>query len=170
MLQCQIELKSVESGLNPISNGSDRAEVVTRPIWKSVEWQFRCNPIDLKSVELQRTGTIYRSNRIHPKTGIRLDRRTLLDGGDHRYWGGFGTPGAANLGGEVDRSRRDKDTETAAGWVVKSWRKNRGLGPGMAEPSLVVLERPCGLTPLGSGSSDQYARYDAVRMKMIVFC
>ena len=51
---------------------------MTRPIWKSVEWQLRCNSIDPKLVGLQRTGMIYWLNRIHPRTGIRLDRRTLL--------------------------------------------------------------------------------------------
>jgi len=51
---------------------------MTWPIWKSVEIQLHCNPIDLKSVGLHRAGTIYRSNRIHTRTKIRLDQWTLL--------------------------------------------------------------------------------------------
>jgi len=54
-VRCQISRVS----LNLIFNWSDWIDVVTRSIWKSVRWQPHYNPIDLKSVGLQWTGTIY---------------------------------------------------------------------------------------------------------------
>ena len=77
-LQCRVECQTGRVGSNPILNRSDQTDVVTRSIWKLVEWQLHYNSIDLKSVGLQQTGTIYRSNQIHLRTGIWLNRRTLL--------------------------------------------------------------------------------------------
>jgi len=78
MLQCRVERQVGRVKLNPILNRLDQADVATWPIWKSVGLQRHCNSIDLKSVGLQRTSTIYRSNRIHLWTRIRLDQRILL--------------------------------------------------------------------------------------------
>jgi len=78
MLQCRVERQVGRVNLNPILNQSDGADIVTRPIFRSVRLQRHCNSIDLKSVRLQRASTMYRSNRISPWTGIQLDRWTLL--------------------------------------------------------------------------------------------
>jgi len=96
LLQCRVEHQVGRVGLIIFKPRSDRVDVVTRLIWKSVEWPAPCNPIDLKSVGLQRAGTIYRSNRIHLRTGIQFDRRILLSGSDRAdivtrsIWNGSG--------------------------------------------------------------------------------